>query len=119
MSSPSDPASLRALTDNPFHVLGLSTDAPRAAVEREGRKLLDMLDLGVARAAEYTTPLGPRPRTAERVRWALSELRDPRKRALHEAWGALGADLLGGEGLEAELPPCPEAFAITGLGRSR
>jgi hypothetical protein len=29
-------------------------------------------------------PLGPTERTAEQVRWAIAELRDPHKRALHE-----------------------------------
>jgi len=84
----------RRLADNPFHVLGLRPDAARLDVEREGQKLLGMLELGLKTAATYMTPLGPQPRTADRVRVAMAELRSPDKRLLHEFW--------------AVLPPRPE-----------
>lgn len=74
------------LVDNPFFVLGLSTEASRIEVEREAQKLLGMLELGFAEAATYATPLGPQPRTAELVRAAVAALRDPYQRLVAELW---------------------------------
>lgn len=71
---------------NPFLVLELSPAASRQEVERQGAKLLAMLAAGVAGAAGYATPLGPRQRTPEMVRLALAELRDPARRLAHEWW---------------------------------
>lgn len=71
---------------NPFFVLELAVTASRAEVERAGQKWLAMLELGLARAAIYTTPLGVRARTPELVRSAMAELRDPERRAGHEPW---------------------------------
>lgn len=79
----------RRIVENPFHVLGLRPEAGRLEVEREGQKLLGMLDLGLKAAATYRTPLGPQTRTADRVRVAMAELRDPEKRLLHEFWAVL------------------------------
>ena len=76
----------RRIADNPFYVLGLPASATRAEVEREGTKLLGMLELGLASAATYETPLGTMPRTAEQVRLAMAALRDPDKRLVHELW---------------------------------
>jgi len=84
----------RRIADNPFYVLGLRPAASRIDVEREGQKLLGMLELGLKAAASYMTPLGPRPRTADMVRAAMAELRTPDKRLVHEFWAA--------------LPPAPE-----------
>ena len=74
------------IADNPFFVLGVSTDASRIEIEREAQKLLGMLELGFAEAQTYATPLGPRPRTAEAVRAAVATLRDPYQRLLAELW---------------------------------
>jgi hypothetical protein len=71
---------------NPFLILELPPRASRDELERQGAKLLALLAAGVAGAALYPTPLGPRERTPEGVREALAELRDPRKRTLHEWW---------------------------------
>ncbi len=71
---------------NPFLVLELSPAASRDELERQGAKLLSLLAAGVSGAATYGTPLGPRERTPEAVRAALAELRDPRKRTIHEFW---------------------------------
>lgn len=71
---------------NPFLVLELAVTATRDDLERQGAKLLSMLAAGVGEAATYPTPLGPRARTPEAVRAALAELREPRKRAIHEWW---------------------------------
>ena len=76
------------LAENPFFVLGLRPDAPAREVEREATKLLGMLELGLAEAATYETPLGPRPRTPEAVRAAAAVLRDPRRRLVAELWAA-------------------------------
>lgn len=72
--------------DNPFFVLELPALASRAEVERAGQKLLDMLAVGIARAAIYRTPLGARARTPELVRSAMAALRDPERRVVHELW---------------------------------
>jgi hypothetical protein len=78
--------STERLRDNPFFVLGLPPDAPRAEIERTGQRLLGELALGREAAATYATPLGPQPRTEERVRAAIAELRDPARRIVHEVW---------------------------------
>ncbi len=72
--------------DNPFFVLELSVAASRAEVERAGQKWLDMLAVGIGRAAIYMTPLGARARTPELVRSATAALRDPERRVVHELW---------------------------------
>jgi len=77
---------LRRHLANPFLVLELSSSAGREAIERQGAKLLAMLAAGVAGAATYATPLGPRERTSEMVRTAMAELRDPARRLVHEQW---------------------------------
>lgn len=71
---------------NPFWILELAVDASAEQVERQGEKLLSMLTLGIADAARYSTPFGPQERTAERVREAIAELRDPNRRLIHEWW---------------------------------
>jgi hypothetical protein len=76
------------IVENPFFVLGVEPGAARAVVEREGQKLLAMLEVGLAKAKTYETPLGVRVRTPELVRWALAELRQPDRRLVHELWAA-------------------------------
>lgn len=85
------PARGRRFADNPFYVLGVSPESARPQVEREGQKLLGMLELGLRAAATYETPVGPRPRTADEVRAAMAEVRAPEKRLLHELWAGLPA----------------------------
>ena len=87
MSAAAENALARHLA-NPFLVLELPVSASRDELERQGAKLLSMLAADVPGAGTYATPLGPRERTAEMVREALAELRDPRKRVLHEWWAA-------------------------------
>jgi hypothetical protein len=81
---------------NPFYVLGLPPTATRAEVERQGQKLLGLLELGARQARSYATPLGDFPRDADLVRQAMAELRDPDRRLLHEVWAT-------------PLPPVPPA----------
>ncbi len=64
------------VTRNPLRVLGLSPAATQRDVEREGGRLLALI------AAGLDAP--PVPRTADDVRAAMAELRDPRRRAMHE-----------------------------------
>src|SRR5262245_33106505 len=91
----SAPAAARML-DNPFYVLGVRPDATRVEIEREGQKLLGMLELGLAQASSYVTPIGPGERTPAKGRQALAELRDPDKRVGHELWARLDPNRLGG-----------------------
>lgn len=89
------------ISENPFYVLGLRPSATRLEVEREGQKLLGMIELGLDEALEYPTPLGRRARTADLVRRALAELRDPERRLVHEVWACLEPELV----VELEEPP--------------
>jgi curved DNA-binding protein CbpA len=77
------------LRDNPFYVLELPTTATTVEIERSGNKILGMLELDLGGARTYTTPLGAAERDADKVRRAMSELRDPAKRAVHELWARL------------------------------
>lgn len=71
---------------NPFLVLELPPDARREEIERQGARLLALLAAGLAEGGRYPSPWGERPRSAEDVRAALHELRDPERRARHEWW---------------------------------
>jgi hypothetical protein len=124
----SDPR--RRILHNPFYVLGLSVQASRAEIEREGQKLLGMLALGMSAARTYDTPLGPAPRTPEAVREAMAELRDPERRLIHELWARVPATGAAADERGAALPagpaggsaggpgtrPWPDALAILGFG---
>lgn len=77
------------IRDNPFYVLGLRPSATRAEVEREGQKLLGMLELKLSSAGRYATPVGAGERDADKVRRAMAELRDPDLRLGHELWARL------------------------------
>jgi hypothetical protein len=78
------------IADNPFYVLELAVDCTRSEVEREGQKLLAMLELDIESARSYASPLGTHKRTSELVRNAMAELRDPERRLRHELWARLG-----------------------------
>ncbi|AKT36844.1 hypothetical protein [Chondromyces crocatus] len=96
---------LRRIRENPFYVLGLRPTASRMEVEREGQKLLGMLELQLASAALYTTPVGPGERTADKVRRAMAELRDPEKRLGYELWARLAPATSGATGAAGgEMP---------------
>lgn len=77
---------MNQIVENPFFVLGVTTDASRIEIEREASKLLGMLELDFADAKTYATPLGARPRTSEAVRAAVAALRDPYQRLVAEVW---------------------------------
>lgn len=127
--------------ENPFFVLGVTPEQSRAEIEREGAKLLGMLELGLRSATSYKTPTGTGTRTSEAVRAALAELRDPERRLLHELWASApppapkpGADASAGAPAEASAgdpyrgdagasespraqPAFTDAFALFGWGR--
>lgn len=84
-----DDRSALRIRDNPFYVLELRPDATRVAIERQGAKLLGMLELSLKSARSYRTPVGPGERTADKVRQAMAELRDPSRRLEHELWARL------------------------------
>lgn len=92
------------IAENPFYVLGLGTTVSRTDVEREGAKLLSMLQLDLKESKTYRSPVGEHPRTAEAVRAAMAELRDPKRRLVHE--------------LLASLPVTARVPATTGSGKS-
>jgi hypothetical protein len=87
------PDSLDRIRDNPFYVLGVRPNTSRVEIEREGQKLLGMLELKLASAATYITPVGPGVRTADKVRQAMAVLRDPERRLMHEIWARLDPSL--------------------------
>lgn len=96
------------LATNPFLVLSLPLAASRAEVERAGQKLLAQLVLGVSSVKSYRTPFGSRERDESMVRTALSVLRDPEQRVLHELW------LSDIEGDPQRVPGWVDAFRSIG-----
>lgn len=107
----------RNITQNAFYVLELSPECSAMDVEMAGQKLLAMLEVGMADAQTYSTPMGPQDRDAERVRAAMAQLRDPKSRVVHELWAHLPAEPLP---LAAEDPldgPWREAFKAMGWKR--
>lgn len=115
-------AALR-IRDNPFYVLGLRPDATRIEIERQGAKLLGMLELKLKSALFYPTPLGRSERTADKVRQAMAELRDPERRLGHELWARLDPRSASPEDTDAAAPEvshakadAPWSEAFTALG---
>jgi hypothetical protein len=101
------------IAENPLLVLGGDPNATRLDLERKAQKLLAELALDRRSALTYETPLGPRPRTAEAVRAAIAELRDPDRRLLYEALAA--AWLSPREPRMAPLAAPGELDALLGL----
>lgn len=116
-------AARERLARNPFYVLELDPECTRAELERQGQKLLGMLELELSAALHYDTPLGRQRRTPEQVRAAMAELRDPNRRLLHELWATLGPRALALPGARDDdddasvnLQPFPALEAL-GFGR--
>lgn len=110
----------RRVRENPFHVLGVAPDAGRAEIEQQGQKLLAMLELGFPGMDSYATPLGAARRTADDVRRALAELRDPDKRLVHELWACLApGDAVPQPPEVAPAGPAPWSDALAALGWRR
>lgn len=106
------------ILENPFYVLGLGVECSRADIEREGQKLLGMLELRLGQAARYETPLGLQVRTPERVRQAMASLRDPHRRLTYEVWARMPADqsLVDSSGPAPLSPAGPWCGARRALG---
>ncbi len=66
---------------SPYYVLELPPEATTADIERQGKKLLGLLEVGAAKAKTYACPLGTFPRDATAVREATALLRDPARRS--------------------------------------
>lgn len=94
-------------------MLGVGSEAPRAEIERAAQRLLAELAVGRSSALTYETPFGPRPRTEALVRAAVAELRDPKKRLVHELWARVEL----GESSAPATPSWPDALERLGLGR--
>ncbi|MBF5041889.1 hypothetical protein FGE12_05760 [Aggregicoccus sp. 17bor-14] len=105
--------------ENAFLVLGLAPGCSRMEVEREGARLLAALELKLQDAAQFATPLGPEPRTPERVRRALADLRDPARRLLHEWVARQAAALAPADPAPRTATPWRGAPAALGFGRRR
>lgn len=124
---PTESSALERIRDNPFYVLGLRPEATRPAIERQGAKLLGMLELKLKSVAAYPTPVGRAERTPEKVRWAMAELREPARRLDHEIWARLDPEVIpaaepsaapGEADLSPRAPraddPWPEALGALG-----
>jgi hypothetical protein len=102
---------------NAYWMLELSPDATPAEIEREGRKLLGLLELGTARGKTYACPLGTFSRDATMVRDAMAALRDPKRRARERCVASLiGGPPAKGTGNESANEdvdaPVPDALRI-------
>ena len=93
-ASPIGTSAIARIRDNPFYVLGLHPESTRQAIERQGTKLLGMLELKLKSVATYATPVGRAERTPEKVRSAMAELRNPSRRLEHEIWARLDPEAL-------------------------
>jgi hypothetical protein len=115
---PGEPAALALARwrDNPFYVLGVAPDASRADVERAGRKLLGLLEIGASSAKGYDTPFGRTERTPEQVRAALADLAIPERRAAREIEAHLAIEGGAAPDAPADDPtrPWPEALRAGG-----
>lgn len=106
--------------DNAYYVLGLRPGVTRQQIEREGTKLLGMLELGMAAAQRYSTPIGVCERTPEQVRLAMAELRDPNKRVLHEVFALLEpVPVATKDAMEPRSAALPWAQALAVFGWER
>jgi hypothetical protein len=108
------------LAESPFFLLGLTPACSRIEVEREGQKLMAMLEVGMEEARRYPTPLGERERTVEQVRQAMADLRDPAKRLGEELWAMLPAEpvplFFADEEAALQRRPLVGARALLGWG---
>jgi hypothetical protein len=100
---------------NAFWVLELSPDATPGEVERTGRKLVALLEVGATSAQKYACPVGTLPRDATMVREAMAALRDPKRRA-REACIARLLSLRDGERGSADDLDAPFAGARAAAG---
>ena len=74
------------ILDNPFLILEIVPGSSGLEIERQGKKILGMLELEIPGAGAYESPLGSRKRDKDLVRQAVSELRDPLRYHFHAFW---------------------------------
>lgn len=99
---------------NPCFVLGVDPQAPRLEIERAGQKLLALLTVESASAADYETPLGPGMRDADAVRQALGILRDPDQRLAAELWAEVASEASEADPSDEDAAPWDAAFTAIG-----
>jgi hypothetical protein len=98
---------------NAFYVLELSPDASPGEIERKGRALLGLIELGAAKGVVYTCSLGTFPRDATAVREAMARLRDPAAREQDAFLARLAGDAADDVPAAADAP-FDEAFLLAG-----
>jgi hypothetical protein len=98
---------------NPFYILEVNPDASPGEIERQGRKLLGLFEVGSKKAGTYTCPLGTFERDQTMVREAMAALRDPKRRAKESCLVALlgGSD---GDSVREPDSPLENAFLAGG-----
>ncbi|MEO7112014.1 MAG: hypothetical protein ABI183_16340 [Polyangiaceae bacterium] len=99
---------------NPYFVLEIAANATPGEIERAGRKLLALIDVGSEKVVEYTCSFGVFPRDATMIREAMAELRDPRKRTRHSLLASLLSADAGPDSETALDAPLANAFALAG-----
>jgi hypothetical protein len=99
---------------NPYFVLEIAADATPGEIERAGRKLLGLIDVGSEKVVKYTCSFGTFDRDATMIREAMAELRDPKKRARHSLLASLLATDVDSETDTALDAPLANAFALAG-----
>lgn len=100
--------------NNPYFVLEIAADATPGEIERAGRKLLGLIEVGSEKAAHYTCSFGTFDRSPTMIREAMAELRDPKKRARHALLASLlSADVTANSETALDAP-LTDAFALAG-----
>jgi hypothetical protein len=77
----------------PFWVLELDPTADNRVIEKAYQKIVNSLQLKIAKAEQFMTPLGVRVRDEFMLREARAILTDPDKRVLAEFWYIPAAQL--------------------------
>ncbi len=98
---------------SPYYILELPPEATMADIERQGKKLLGLLEVGAAKAKTYTCPLGTFPREATAVREATALLRDPARRAKEACLVRLLVTDDGPSNVDQDAP-LADAFSLGG-----
>jgi hypothetical protein len=83
-------------------------------IERQGKKLLGMLELELQKSVTFQTPYGPQPRTPERIREAVQLLLDPARRLPFEPWAAAQFSRAQSEAATTTPTPSPDPLPLAG-----
>ena len=103
---------------NPFYVLELPSTATPGDIERQGKKLLGLFEVGAERARTYSCVLGTFPRDPTMIREATAALRDPKRRGRDACLVRLleqDADASPPETKIDADAPFADAFLVAGL----